>query len=302
MLPVFIQIIVLLLFPPLLLGIINKTKAFWAGRKGPSLFQPYYDIRKNLLKGFVFSTSTTWIFKAAPIVTVISIGMAGLLLPTIIEKGVYSFSGDVFLFVYLFSLSRFFITCSALDTASSFEGMGAAREVTFACFSELALFLILLIYAKLGNSLQLDQMLPDRGDSLLDKTNASLILVVFSLFVILLVENCRIPFDDPNTHLELTMIHEVIVLDHSGPLLGLIMYGAALRFYVLSSILVRTVFNMRFDVMALNVAIFLAGITLLSILVGTVESIMARIKLIRIPGLIITSCVLAVFGLIFVMK
>jgi formate hydrogenlyase subunit 4 len=301
MIAIAAEIAIIVLFPPMLLGFINKTKAFWAGCQGPPLMQAYYDIKKNLAKDFVFSTSTSWVFKMAPLVTLVAVFLAGLTLPVIGKTGVISFSGNFILFVYLLALARFFMTLAALDTASSFEGMGAAREVTFACFSELALFFVLLIYAKLAGSLQLDQMLLDSSSHHFDKSTASLIFLVVSLFIILLVENCRIPFDDPNTHLELTMVHEAMVLDHSGPLLGLITYGAALRLYVLGAVLVRTVFNINFNGLGYNIINFMVGMVLLCMLIGTVESMMARLKLLRIPNLIITSCVLAMFGLLFLM-
>src|SRR5262249_19823030 len=139
-----------------------------------------------------------------------------------------SFTGDLILLAYLLGLGRFFTAAAALDTGSAFEGMGAAREVTYACLAEPAFFLGLLALAKLSGALQLATML---GTSLAPHwmtagVSASLALVLLSWFIVLLVENCRIPFDDPNTHLELTMIHEVMVLDHSGPAFGMILYGA----------------------------------------------------------------------------
>src|SRR5262249_54991476 len=150
-----------------------------------------------------------------------------------------TFTGDLILLAYLLALGRFFTAAAALDTGSAFEGMGAAREVTYACLAEPAFFLGLLVLAKLSGSLQLTTML---GTALGPKwltAGASLALVFLSWFIVLLVENCRIPFDDPNTHLELTMIHEVMVLDHSGPAFGMILYGAALKFFVFGALLVR---------------------------------------------------------------
>src|SRR5262249_1998771 len=143
-------------------------------------------------------------------------------------RGPLSFPGDMIFLAYLLALGRFFTTAAALDTGSAFEGMGAAREVTFACLAEPAFFLGLLVLARLSGSLELSGMLGGSLTAHWLTHGASLALVLFSWFIVLLAENSRIPFDDPNTHLELTMIHEVMVLDHSGPAFGMILYGAAL--------------------------------------------------------------------------
>ena len=150
---ILVHLPLLLLMPPLLLGVINKTKALIAGRVGPPLLQPYYDLIRLMRKGMVFSTTTTWVFRAAPLVTLTATLLAGLLLPLGRFGAPIHFTGDLILFAYLFGLARFFTTTAALDTGTSFEGMGAAREVTFACFSEPALFLAFLVLAKLSGSL-----------------------------------------------------------------------------------------------------------------------------------------------------
>src|SRR6516225_7416332 len=236
-----IHVLVALTLPPLLLGVIAKTKAVFAGRVGPPVLQPYYDLIKLFQKGSVFSTTTTWVFRAGPVVGLATTAIAVLLIPLIPltgeEAGIpassapITFLGDMILLAYLLGLGRFFTASAALDTGSAFEGMGAARELTFACLAEPAFFLGLLVLARLSGSLQLTTML---GTALGPKwltAGASLVLVFLSWFIVLLVENCRVPFDDPNTHLELTMIHEVMVLDHSGPAFGMILYGAALKLF-----------------------------------------------------------------------
>src|SRR5947209_8060049 len=154
-----VHVVVALTLPPLLLGVINKTKALFAGRVGPPLLQPYYDLARLMRKGMVFSTTTTWIFRAAPFVALAAILIAGLMIPLGPFNAPIRFTGDLVLFAYLFGLARFFTTTAALDTGSSFEGMGAAREVTFACFSEPALFLAFLVLAKLSGTLSLSPML-----------------------------------------------------------------------------------------------------------------------------------------------
>src|SRR5438876_9084351 len=237
--PNTIHVLLALTLPPLLLGVIAKTKALFAGRVGPPVLQPYYDLIKLFQKGSVFSATTTWVFRAGPVVGLVTAAIALLIVPLGDAHAPIMFTGDLVLLAYLLGLGRFFTASAALDTGSAFEGMGAAREVTFACLAEPAFFLGLLVLAKLSGSLQLAGML---GSSLALHwltAGASLALVLLSWFIVLLAENSRIPFDDPNTHLELTMIHEVMVLDHSGPSFGMILYGASLKLFAFGALLLR---------------------------------------------------------------
>jgi formate hydrogenlyase subunit 4 len=293
-----LHLLVVVVAPPLLLGIINKTKAAFAGRVGPPLLQPYYDITKLLRKDSVFSTTTTWVFRASPVVGFATALLAALLVPLGSESPPLSFAGDLIFFAYLFGLARFFTVIAALDTGSAFCGMGGAREATFACLAEPATFLGLLALVKRSGSSSLGTML---GSSLaLDwrVAAASMVLVVLSLFIVLLMENCRIPFDDPNTHLELTMIHEVMVLDHGGPALGMILYGAALKLFVLGAVVVRIALPLDTGSAWLDAAVFAGGMIALSVLVGVVESVMARLRLRQIPNLLVAACLLSAFGIV----
>lgn len=298
-----LQLIVLLLFAPLQLGVINKTKALFAGRNGPPLLQPYFDLARLWRKGFVFSRTTTWVFLAGPVVGLVVPLLAALLIPFGGLSAPISFTGDLILFVYLFGLSRFFTAAAALDTGSSFEGMGAAREVTFSCLAEPTLLFALLVLACGANSLTLDALLgPQLASQWLTETGASLGLILVCLFVVLLVENSRIPFDDPNTHLELTMIHEVMVLDHSGPALGMILYGASLKLMVLSALLVRLALPLQTGSLILDLLVFLSGLLGLSMLIGVVESTMARLSLPRVPQVLVGTMLLSVFALVLVLR
>jgi len=230
-----VDLLALLLVPPLLIGVINRTKARFAGRTGAPLLQPLWDLSRLLRKQMVFSGTTTWVFRAAPIVTLCATLIAGLLIPLGPGPAVVHFEGDFVLFAYLFGLGRFLTTAAALDTGSPFEGMGAAREVTFACLAEPAVFFAMLCLVRISGSLSLGPMTAAAPAG----ATAPLVMCIVGLFVVLLVECSRVPFDDPNTHLELTMIHEVMVLDHSGPLLGAILYGAAVKMFVLGTVIVR---------------------------------------------------------------
>ncbi len=177
MIAILLHVLLLLVLPPLLIGVINKTKAFFAGRVGAPFLQPYYDIVKLLGKGMVISSSTTWIFRAGPVVSVVAAVVAGLMIPLGNDQAVVSFTGDFLLFAYLFALSRFFTTSAALDTGSPFEGMGSAREVTFAVLTEPALFFAFLVLARLSGSLTLSGMLSIGVTPMYAVGNAALKLV-----------------------------------------------------------------------------------------------------------------------------
>ena len=293
-----VHILMAIGLPPLLLGVINKTKALFAGRLGPPLLQPYYDLIKLMQKGSVFSTTTTWVFRAGPVVGLVTAALAVLLIPLASSPAPISFTGDMILLAYLLGLGRFFTATAALDTGSSFEGMGAAREATFACLAEPAFFLGLLVLAKLSGSLQLAGMFGGSLASNWTTAGASLAMVLLSWFIILLVENCRIPFDDPNTHLELTMIHEVMVLDHSGPAFGMILYGAAMKLFVFSAMVVRLAFPVATGSPWFDWPFFVAGMLLVAVLIGVVESTMARLRMTHVPTLLAAACLLSAFGII----
>jgi formate hydrogenlyase subunit 4 len=283
------------------LGVINKTKAWFAGRVGPPVLQPYYDLIKLAQKDSVFSTTTTWVFRAGPVVSLVTAVFAVLLIPLGSGHAPVSFAGDLVFLAYLFALARFFTVSAALDTGSAFEGMGAAREVTFACFAEPAFFLGMLVLVKLSGSIQLADMLGTAGTSRWSVASAPVILVLLSWFVVLLAENCRIPFDDPNTHLELTMIHEVMVLDHSGPAFGMILYGAALKLFVFAALVVRLVVPLT-GAPGLDWAVFFTAVLFVSLIVGVIESVMARLRLVHIPTLLVGACLLSAFGVILAMR
>lgn len=296
------HVALLLVLPPLLLGVINKTKAWFAGRVGPPLLQPYYDLIKRLRKGMVLSTTTTWVFRAAPVVTLATIPLAGLLVPIGRFDAPIAFSGDLILFAYLFGLARFFTTAAALDTGSAFEGMGAAREVTFACLSEPALFFALLVLAKVSGSLTLTEMLHGPAGGFSAAVAAPLVLVGIGLFIVLLAETCRIPVDDPNTHLELTMIHEVMVLDHSGPLFGIIVYASALKLFVLGAVLLHVVAPLPTVQTWAEWPLFVLEMLGLAVVIGVVESVMARLQMRHVPYLLTAALLACGFGFLLLIR
>jgi formate hydrogenlyase subunit 4 len=291
-----------LLLAPFLPGVINKTKALVAGRKGPPLLQGYFDLAKLLRKGLVVSSTTTWVFLAGPVLSVVAPFVAALLLPLGGRPALLSFTGDMILFVSVFALARFFVTAAAMDTGSPFEGMGAAREVTFSALAEPALLFGMLALTRMSGSLSLTSMLDLGAASAWQKASASIVLILASWFIVLLAENARVPFDDPNTHLELTMIHEVMVLDHAGPAFGFILYGSALKLTVFATLLVTLLIPSRSGSHALAFALFAGGLVAVGVVVGLVESSMARLRLVRVPQLLVTATLLAAFAVVLVLR
>ena len=232
------QPLLALILAPLMLGIINRVKAFFAGRTGPVILQPYHDLAKLLGKGAVYSQTTTPVFRLAPIVGLAAVIVALALLPVGGVRAVLAFPGDLVLLAYLLGLMRFLTVIAALDTGSSFEGMGASREVQFSALAEPVLMLAMAALARRTGSISLSEIYPAVTIDAWIQAGPALAMVSAALLVVFLVENARIPVDDPNTHLELTMIHEVMVLDYSGPDFAFILYAAALKLWVLGSLLV----------------------------------------------------------------
>lgn len=288
-----IPVLLALTLSPLLLGVINRVKALVAGRRGPPLLQAYFDLAKLLRKGAVYSRTTTWVFRAGPVVGLAAVLTALLLMPLGGVPAVIVFPGDLILFAGLLALMRFVTVCAALDTGSSFEGMGASREVWISALAEPALLVALATLARQTNQLSLTRIFETLGGLHWVQTGPVLALVVVALGLVLLAENARIPVDDPNTHLELTMVHEVMVLDHSGPDFAFILYGAALKLWLFAALVAGVLIPADGSHAGLNLAACLGGIFLVAVVVGIVESVMARLRLLIVPQLLVGAGALA---------
>jgi len=298
----WIHMVVALVLAPLLLGVINRTKARVAGRDGAPLLQLYFDLWKLLRKGAVYSRTTTWVFRAGPLIGLAAVLGALLLTPFGKSAAPLRFDGDLILFAYWLGLMRFVTVLAALDTGSSFEGMGASREVFFSALAEPAFLLGLLGLARVTDAISLSTILPGVTAANWLSAGPALALIAAAWLVILLAENARIPVDDPNTHLELTMIHEVMVLDHGGPDLGLILYGAALKLWVMGALLVSLLTPVRYGVVWQDALVFLGGMLILAVGIGLIESAMARLRLTRVPQLLMGALALAALALMLTMK
>jgi formate hydrogenlyase subunit 4 len=292
-----VHVALALLLAPLLLGVINRVKALFGGRQGQPFTQPYLDILRLLRKGEVYSRTTTWVFRASPVVG-LSVGVVALLLlPVGGVRPAVGFPGDLVMLAYLFGLARFAMVVAALDTGSAFEGMGGSREVHFAALAEPALFIGLVALARRAGDFSLGAIYGATSLEMWRAAGPELVLVAAALGVVLVCENARIPVDDPNTHLELTMIHEVMVLDHSGPGLGYILYASALKLWVYGALLVGIVVPVRTGDPLVDGAAFLLGMVGMAVVVGVVESVMARLRLVRVPQLLVGASALASLAL-----
>ena len=279
-------------------GVINKIKAVWAGRKGSPLLQNYYDFFKLMQKGEVISKTTSLVFIIAPSINIAAVYISLLIIPLPFMGSIISFPGDFVLFAYILGLAKFMTVLAALDTGSSFEGMGASREVTFSSIVEPAFFIIAGSLALITNELSFQSIFnilnAAAGYTILIK-----ILFVISLFIMLITEGSRVPVDDPNTHLELTMIHEVMILDYSGPDLAFMLYSSALKMLIISMLIANLLIPSSFSLSAALI-LFLLIILLVFISIGLVESMIARSRISHVPQFIfiMTALSLTVFAVI----
>jgi formate hydrogenlyase subunit 4 len=299
---------------PLLTGIINRTKACFAGRQGQPLLQAYYDLAKLLRKGAVYSRTTSWVFRAGPIVGLAAALTALAVLPLGGAPAPLHFTCDLIFMAYLLGVMRFFTVAAALDTGSAFEGMGASREVQFSVLAEPALLLSLAALSQvsdayasprsLGNleHLSLSGMYSGLTLSVWMHAGTALLLIAGALLIVLLTESCRIPVDDPTTHLELTMIHEVMVLDHSGPDFAMILYGAALKLWIMSALLSGVLMPVRSGWPLVDAAAAIAGIFVVAVGIGIIESSMARLRLLRVPQLLTGAGAFSMLALMLALR
>ena len=286
------------LLAPLLPGVINRTKAVFAGRRGPPLLQAYFDLGKLFRKGAVYSRTTTWVFRAGPLVNFACLLAALAILPLGRAAAPVAFAGDLILLAYLLGLGRFATVLAALDTGSSFEGMGASREVQFAVFAEPALLAGLAALARATQSLSLSDLYAAWPAAPLPVVA----LLGAGLFILFLAENCRMPVDDPNTHLELTMIHEVMVLDHGGVDFGFVLWGSALKLWVLGALLAGLLPPPATGRPLLDLAAGAGWLLVLAVATGVVESVLARVRLLRVPQLLVGAGVLCALGLLLTFR
>lgn len=303
-LPALIQVLLLLLLAPLLTGCVRNWKAKLQNRRGPRVWQPYLDLVKFLRKDMVISEHASWLFRAMPYVLFVSTLLAGLMMPLISASAPLSLFGGVLAFVGLLALGRFFLALGGLDPASAFGGMGSSREMTIAAMAEPALMLAIFTVAITAGSTNLSQMLVAAQGPTWTLLNPAHVLAFAALFIVLLAETGRIPVDNPATHLELTMIHEAMILEYSGRYLALIEWSASLKQLVLMALLVNIFFpvgigtELGWQALGLPLLWFLGKVLLLCGAVVLVETTNAKLRLFRVPDLLSAAFILAVLGLL----
>lgn len=293
-----IHILVAASLSPLLLGFINRVKAVAAGRRGQPILQTYYDIWKLFRKGWVLSRTVSPVFALGPAVNFAAMLVAAALIPFGSGDSLLSFPGDIFLLAYVIGLGRFFTVIAALDTGSSFEGMGASRESEFSILAEVAFVVALVALAVETKSYSVAAIFQSVSADLWFASGPALILVMVALFIVLIAESSRIPVDDPNTHLELTMIHEVMVLDHCGVDLALITVSSCLKFMIFATLFAGVAIPRSGLCPWLSSVTALAGVFSVSFFVGVLESSMARLKLLRVPEFLCVAVSLSTLALI----
>jgi len=271
-----LSLILILIAAAFFTGVIIRVKSMASGRKGPGILQPLFDVVRLFNKGVVYSETTSFVFQIAPTIYFSSVVMAMLVVPFGQSKGILSFDGDFIFFAYILALGKFFSIISAMDTGSSFEGMGASREALYSMFAEPAFFILMGSLALLTGHTNFQEMFSALhiGSYI---SYALAILGTFVLMMIAMVENSRMPIDDPKTHLELTMVHEVMILDNSGFDLGLILTAGYLKFAIYGALVVNLfigVFPFHYSIPMFFVIQFV-----LASGVGFIESFMARFRM-----------------------
>ena len=284
-------------------GIIIKTKSILSGRKGPGILQPIKDLWVLFRKGNVISTTTSIIFKIAPAITLATIITAAMLVPFGGTGAVLSFENDFVMFAYLLALGKFFSIIAALDTGSGFEGMGANREALYSMLVEPAFFILMATFAAITNQTSFSQIFQNLELSSNDYLIIVGIISVYLLIQISMIENSRIPLDDPKTHLELTMVHEVMILDNSGFDKALIHIGTMIKFSIYGTLIFNSLIMNSISTPML-ILIYTGLQILLAMIMGTLESFRARNKMQRntIYILSLTAIGMLAFFMVLIMN
>lgn len=283
---------------PLLPGVATRTRAMITGRRGAPVWQLYADLWKLLRRGAVYGTTTTAIFRLAPLVGLATAIVASLLVPLDGSGALLHFNGDVVAFAALLALGRFALVLGALDTGSSFEGMGASREAAFGALIEPGVFVGFTALALAANAFSLSGMLAGGASAVA----STAVLVALSFFALALAEGARVPVDDPTTHLELTMIHEVMVLDHSGPDLAMLLYANALKLTLFAAVIGETIAAQWTRTAFVSLVLLIGSSAVVGAAIGIVESVMARLRLPKVPLYIVGAGALGLFGLMLVLR
>jgi formate hydrogenlyase subunit 4 len=296
------QLIFVPLLSPLCIGIIKKIKAKFQNRKGASVFQPYLDVWKLMHKDEVISSDASWLFRFAPFVIFATTIVIGVSIPLFASFLRNALTGDILAVVYTLAIGTFFLSLAGMDTGSGFGGFGSSREMTVSALAEGGLILSLFTVALITGTTDLfaishSGMLP------LAQSFLSVILAFVGFFIVLLAETGRFPFDNSATHLELTMIHEAMILEYSGKRLALVEWAAANKFFIFSALGANLFFpygiaqSANAGAIVIGIFAVLAKIFILCLGIGIIESSMAKFRFFRLPDLLITAFILSVVAI-----
>jgi formate hydrogenlyase subunit 4 len=300
------QTIVLLAVSPFIVGLIRKVKARLQVRQGASVFQPYADLAKLFRKQPVVSTTTSWIFTATPYILFASTLAAGLLVPVFVSRTPLAFAGNIIALVYLLALGTFFLILAGLDAGSAFGGMGSSREAIVASLTEPAMILSIFAIALTAGSTNLNTIVHKTAllEGIVTDPSPHL-MALAALFIVAIAETGRVPVDNPATHLELTMIHEAMILEYSGRYLALVEWAAGLKLVVFLT-LIANVFapwgiatSLEPTALGVGLVTYLVKVSALAVLIGVIESMFAKLRLFRVTDLLGVAFILALLGLVF---
>ncbi|NGZ96988.1 MAG: formate hydrogenlyase [Nitrospira sp. WS110] len=306
MILVLTQVMVLLGISPFLVGLIRKVKARLQLRRGASVLQPYADLAKLFRKQPVISSTTSWIFTATPYIVFASTLTAGLLVPSITSQTPLDFAGNIIALVYLLAVATFFLMLAGLDAGSAFGGMGSSREAIVASLTEPAMILSIFAIALTAGSTNLSTVVHKTAvlEGIMTDPSPHL-MALAALFIVALAETGRVPIDNPATHLELTMIHEAMVLEYSGRYLALLEWAAGLKLAVFLS-LIANVFapwgiatTVAPAAMGVGLLVYIVKVSTLAVLIGIIECMFAKLRLFRVTDLLGVAFILALLGLLF---
>lgn len=295
------QMLLVLILAPALTGLIRKMKARLQRRIGPPIVQPYRDLRRLFGKEVVLAENASWLFRAAPYVIFAATWVAAALVPTFETGLLFSWSGDLIAIVALLGLARFLQATAALDTGTSFGGIGVSREVMIASLAEPAMIMMVFTVALVAGASQLStiaQFMVVNGG-----LRVSLAMALVALVIVALAENARIPVDNPSTHLEVTMVHEAMALEYSGRHLAMIELAASLRLLLYISLIACIFFPFGLSAegagalaQAVSVAAYVLKVVIASLLLATLETSIAKMRVFRIPNLLGIALMLGLLG------
>ncbi len=296
----YMQFLIIILLSPLVNGVIKKLKAQMQGRVGAGVLQPYYDLLRLLKKDMVVSSTTTWIFKAAPYIIFTATATAAMIVPIVSTTSAYSMMGDVIALIYLFALARFFMALAGLDAGTAFGGEGSSREMTVAILVEPMMMLALFTAAITVGSTNIARIATVYSTVY----SPSHLLALAAFIVAIIAETGRVPVDNPDTHLELTMIHEGMILEYSGRYLALMEWAHAMKQLILFTVAIDiffpagTAFTVSGSALVFAFGVYALKVLGMAVLMAVVESTRAKVRFFQLPSVLGGAFVLSFLALV----